>query len=615
MYNRNLTSLSRSARFVFIAFVTLFTLVVTSCRSDKNVVEVPDYASGIQNIKHNLDNSRIDLFEAYMQTLHWKENIAESDQEIDKADMFADGLYEQMQTALQTSLDNEEYMEAVAYAKSLDVLGKVPATSLEEVFTRYIAKADLSSDIFTRLQLKEEMAELGFMPDKMQYDLMTWFSDNRSRGEYLYHFNRIEETRPDLLKKYPDLKSRYDEMVNLSDLNIEELRKAVVTVILDKGMNIRSGMGYYDKSIGTGFFIDDKGYILTNHHVIADHVDPEYEGYTKVYVSMFDDPDTEIPAQVVGFDKVFDIALLQVARPNKHFLTLGRSGDVKVGDRIYSIGNPLGLKYSVSSGIISNKDFGLYFQLGKGFQVDAAINPGNSGGPLIDEKGQVIGIVFAGVPEYEGINFAIPFQWVKKTIPELYRGGEVKRCWIGSGIYQADSKTLEFYYLLPNGPADQAGIKKGDLLRTIDGYTVSTLEEAQSRLAWMRYPRLVQIGVERDGELLYKVARLESRPYLPVEEVFARDTQSNIITLIYGVDLDYYDKSVRQRKYKTEKVYKGMWGYEVGFGAGDPITVYDLKYIEKDMAIYLTCRYRQKETGLIDRVVTIPAYVEINTIL
>ena len=90
--------------------------------------------------------------------------------------------------------------------------------------------------------------------------------------------------------------------------------QSVVTVILNKGMNVKDGMGYFDKSIGTGFFIDDNGYILTNHHVIADDVDPKYKGYSAVYVTTREDPDTEIPAKVIGYDKVFDIALLKIQK-------------------------------------------------------------------------------------------------------------------------------------------------------------------------------------------------------------------------------------------------------------------------------------------------------------
>ncbi|MCK4797100.1 MAG: trypsin-like peptidase domain-containing protein, partial [Spirochaetes bacterium] len=291
----------------------------------------------------------------------------------------------------------------------------------------------------------------------------------------------------------------------------------------------------------------------------------------------------------------------------------GRSLDMSLGDRIYTIGNPLGIKYTVTSGIISNKEID-FFQLGRAFQIDAAINPGNSGGPLIDERGQVVGIVFAGIPQFEGISFVIPFQWVRKTIPALYRGGEVKRCWIGAALYNEDDKVF-FYYILPNGPANKAGILVKDRLLKIDGVDVKTVEDAQALLAWRRYPRLIQIETERDGKRISSIVKLEERPYLPVEVAFERDTEGNIITLIYGIGLEYYDKSFIFKKYKTTKIYKGMYGFELNIGEGDRIVIYDLRYIEKNKFVKLTLKFKQKDLGIIDRIVTVVSPVEINSIL
>ncbi|HPO49272.1 MAG TPA: trypsin-like peptidase domain-containing protein, partial [Spirochaetota bacterium] len=319
-----------------------------------------------------------------------------------------------------------------------------------------------------------------------------------------------------------------------------------------------------------------------------------------------------IPAQVIGYDKVFDIALLKIQRKNTKPLILGRSDDIKVGDKIYTIGNPIGIKYTVTSGIISNKEID-FFQLGRAFQVDAAVNPGNSGGPLFDERGQVIGVIFAGVPQYQNINFAIPFQWVIKTIPLLYKGGEVKRCWTGGGLYNNKNK-LEFYYILPGGSLSKSEIKVGDALNKIENVEVKTVEDAQYNLAWQRYPRLINLETERKGETLRKIARLEERPYLPIEIAFEKDTQGKLITLVYGLSLDYYDKNPFLKKYTVNKVYKRMLGSQVEIGEGDPIVVYDLKYVEKDKTILLTLKFKKKDVGFIDRVVTVPAYAEINSI-
>ena len=286
---------------------------------------------------------------------------------------------------------------------------------------------------------------------------------------------------------------------------------------------------------------------------------------------------------------------------------------MSLGDRIYTIGNPIGIKYTVTSGIISNKNID-FFQLGKAFQVDAALNPGNSGGPVIDERGQVVGIVFAGIPQFEGINFAIPFKWVRKTIPALYKGSEVKRCWIGSGIYKEDDKVF-FYYIMPNSPASKSGILKGDRLIEIDGDKVKNVEQAQALLAWRRYPRLIEIKTERDGKIISNIVRLEERPYLPLESAFEKDTEGNLITLIFGIGVEYYGKGLILKKYKTNKIYKGMYGFQLNIGEGDPIVVYGLKYLKKQKLIKLTLKFKQKDFGIIDRIVTVVSPVEINSIL
>jgi S1-C subfamily serine protease len=378
-------------------------------------------------------------------------------------------------------------------------------------------------------------------------------------------------------------------------------------------MNIKDGKGYYDKPLGSGFLIDMNGYILTNHHVIADHVDPKYKGYSAVYVSMRDEPDKEIPATVVGYDRIFDIALLKIPVKNKTYLSIGRSNELKVGDRIYTIGNPLGLNYSVTSGIISSKERN-FFQLGRTFQIDAAVNPGNSGGPMIDKYGQVVGIVFAGIPQFEGLNFVIPFEWVYKTIPLLYKGGKVKRAWLGAGIFD-DKGSVNVYYVLPSGPAEKAGIRPGDLIRKIDGTEVKTIEEAQNLVGWKRYPMIVKVELVRGGQMIETLLRLEERPELPVTLAFERDTQGKLLTLLFGLDLEYYDRNLVSNKYKINRIYRKILPQFIDIDEESPLQVYGLKYIENERKIVFGYQYIRKGMGFMGRYVELAISADINTIL
>jgi len=591
-------------------------IILFSCINFNEVI-VPNYASGLENIKHNLEKEKIDLFEAYIEVNKYMEKYGKVSKENKQAQTFLEDIYMQIGVKLTEYFDQNNFEDALRYALSLETINKKPDVPVDLIYSKLSDKMDASSDIFNQIDVREEMADRLIYDNKKVYELLKIYEKNKSRGDFLYHFEKYTKSYPNLLNEYPGLIDIKKKMEDLNDLNFEELMKSVVVVILDKGINVKEGMKFYDKGLGTGFLIDDKGYILTNHHVIADHVDPKYEGFTSVKVYLKDNLDVGIPAKVVGYDKVFDIALLKIPIENKNYLSLGRSRDIEIGDKIYTIGNPLGLQYTVTSGIISNKNINV-FQLGRCFMIDAATNPGNSGGPLIDDRGQVIGIVFAKIPQFENINFAIPFEWVRKTITALYNGGEVKRCWIGSGIYN-NKGNVNFYYIMPNGPASKAGITEGDRLVKIDGVDVESVEHAQSLLAWRRYPRLLEIEVERGGKMLKKVVRLEKRPYMPVKTIFDKDVEANIIKLVFGIEIEYYDKAFFMKKYVTKKVYKviqnSILSFDLDIGEGDPITVYDLKYIEKDDLVTMRIRYKPRSIGVADKVIGLVSTAGINTIL
>ena len=193
---------------------------------------------------------------------------------------------------------------------------------------------------------------------------------------------------------------------------------AAVTIWVDRGVTVKNGAGYADIIIGSGFFIDERGYIVTNHHVIDSMVNPKYEGYVRLYIKLLDDNLTKIPAKVVGYDSLLDLALLKVEITPEYVLDLGSSDDLEIGDKISAIGTPVGLEGTLTSGIISSFDRKL-LSLGNVFQIDAAVNSGNSGGPLIDKNLKVQAIVFAGMLQLQGLNFAIPVEYLKQELSAM----------------------------------------------------------------------------------------------------------------------------------------------------------------------------------------------------
>lgn len=590
-------------------FLTFIILILTSADNIDN-----DQITVYETIKQNFEKNRIDPLEAYMQTEEFLRVKNNTDKNYGAVEELKKAVIIKISDKAKEEFEAKNYLESVKYLLSLKAIDEKMSVDLKEIYINLLKQSNDASDNFTSQTIMEEMADYKLLSNEEIFNFLKKEADANNSGIFLNHLDKYSKLYPDLLNEFPELNNIKEKLINYSNLNLEEIMNSVVTVILDKGLTSKRGSGtFIDRPMGTGFFINKNGYILTNHHVIADHVDPKYEGYSKVYVTLKDDPNKEIPAVVVGYDKVFDIALLKIPSDNNPYLILGSSSEISIGDKIYTIGNPLGIRYTVTSGIISNKDLD-FFQLGKGFMIDAAINPGNSGGPLIDVKGQVVGIVFAGVPEYEGINFAIPFQYVKKTIPLMFKGNEAQRCWVGGALYENKGKVF-FYYIMPNQAADKSGIEVEDRLLKIDGVDVKSVVHAQSLIAWQRYPRLVELIIERKGQILKKVVRLDNRPFLPVEKAFAVDTQKNLITLIYGIGLEPYGKNIFIKKYKTTKIYKGMFGSQLNIGAGDPLIVIDLKYLEKDKLIKLSVSYKESDMKLNERIVTVVSPAEIDSIL
>jgi serine protease Do len=228
------------------------------------------------------------------------------------------------------------------------------------------------------------------------------------------------------------------------------------------------------KGKGSGFIVDGKeGYILTNNHVVGDA--------DKITVTLLDGRTFE--ASLVGKDPTFDLAVVRVKADNLPSLELGDSDAAEVGEWVVAIGNPHGFENSVTAGIISAKNRTLQAAdvNFRGFlQTDAAINPGNSGGPLLDMKGRVIGINTAIVPYAQGLGFAVPVNMAKQIMSDLIENGEVKRGMLGIMLQDLDQAFAETYkvpvergavvaQVMPDSPAEKAGLKRGDVISAIDG--------------------------------------------------------------------------------------------------------------------------------------------------
>jgi serine protease Do len=257
------------------------------------------------------------------------------------------------------------------------------------------------------------------------------------------------------------------------------------------------------QSLGSGFIIDKDGFIITNNHVV--------EGADEIKVKLADG--REFKAKVTGRDKKTDLALIKISSLFKNLptLALGDSGKMRVGDWVLAIGNPFGLEHTVTQGIISATGrvigTGPYDNF---LQTDAPINPGNSGGPLVNLKGEVIGINTAIIATGQGIGFAIPSKMAHSVIAQLKEKGKVVRGWIGISIQSVTPEIAQTFGLkeqkgalvadvAAGGPAEAAGIKRGDIIVSFDGKDIKDSSDLPMVVAETPVGKTVGVKVIRDG--------------------------------------------------------------------------------------------------------------------
>jgi serine protease Do len=268
------------------------------------------------------------------------------------------------------------------------------------------------------------------------------------------------------------------------------------------------------ESLGSGFIVDPKGYIITNNHVI--------EKADKIYVKLSTDPDGQDlgrPARVIGFDKATDLAVIKIDTSTPlPTVKMGNSDTAQVGDWVEAIGSPYALSQTVTAGIISAKNRtiepGASGQFQHFIQTDAAINPGNSGGPLLNMNGEVIGVntaIFTQSGGYQGLGFAMPSNTVVEVYNDLISPShKVTRGSIGIQFNQGLSGAVNRVYgfkngvlvqqVQPGGPAEKAGLKPGDIITAIDGRPIKDGDDLVREIASRRPGSSIRLGYQRDGK-------------------------------------------------------------------------------------------------------------------
>ena len=298
--------------------------------------------------------------------------------------------------------------------------------------------------------------------------------------------------------------------------------KSVVGVTVRSVSNTVFGGTSTSDSEGSGIIYTADGYIVTNYHVIEDAI--SNQSISKVYVTL-PNSDEEIEASIIGADSVTDIAVIKIQKEGLSAATFDDSNNLKVGELVVAIGNPLGreLAGSITVGYVSalNRTLTSNGRTYKLLQTDAAINPGNSGGALVSSSGKVIGIntVKIGATDVEGIGFAIPSNIAKPIVDELIKNGKIVRPYIGISGISLDDNMAKRYNLVKgvyvakiesSSAAYNSGIKVGDVIVKIDDKEITTIEELNEIKNSKNVGDTVKITVYRDGKKIEINVKLDS---------------------------------------------------------------------------------------------------------
>ncbi|AMO25667.1 hypothetical protein UC35_22245 [Ramlibacter tataouinensis] len=277
------------------------------------------------------------------------------------------------------------------------------------------------------------------------------------------------------------------------------------------------------RGIGSGFVIDAQGYVLTNAHVVA--------GADQVTV-LLPGSKREYKAKVIGLDRQSDVALLKVEAANLPVVTLGDSDKLKAGEWVAAIGSPFGFANTITAGIVSAKERSLPDEIYVPFiQSDVAVNPGNSGGPLLNTRGEVVGInsqIYSPTGGYLGVSFAIPISVAMDVAQQLRTEGHVTRGRLGVGIQEMSSQLAQSFKLTDargalvtlvdrGGPADKAGLASGDVILRFDGKDVAEAADLPRLVARTKPGSVVDVEVWRDAAGRTLKATVGAVP-LPPEE-------------------------------------------------------------------------------------------------
>ena len=391
-----------------------------------------------------------------------------------------------------------------------------------------------------------------------------------------------------------------------------DMLRGVATVIVDRGFRTERGRIQLDRVGGSAFFIDAGGLLITNYHVISSEVDPTFRGNSRMFIRLGDSTSPRIPARVIGWDKTLDLALISApVRSDFAFSVIDRTVP-GIGETILAIGSPVGLEHTVTSGIVSAMSR-RFLQIGDVMQIDASVNPGNSGGPVVDTSGRLVGVVFAGIMQAQGLNFAIPAERLAAALPAMTRGGRAERPWLGT-VLSETFNGAEIIYTAPGTPVSRHRVPEGSIIRAVNGTEIRAAQGQlipvlQDSVFQLRPGELVAIEtVERNGEVRRRLMMTAPRPELPLMNAARNDSRERLATPFFGMVLA--PGGGRGRAFQVERVVRGFVADEVGVSENDRVAIRNFRVFEREGFVLMEMNIQKRNMGFMETTMQLFALVD-----
>ncbi len=375
---------------------------------------------------------------------------------------------------------------------------------------------------------------------------------------------------------------------------------SVVTVYVDRGFKVQGGYSIPDRVLGTAFQISE-GLYLTNYHVVQSEIDPTYKGYSRISIRPSDNPQIRVPAKVLSLDEELDLALIKSTEYARCSILLPPPGmRFHAGDRVFAVGSPIGLENSITAGVVSSLSRKI-ISFGEAAQIDVPVNQGNSGSPLFSENGVLVGMVFAGLPSFQNINFALPVQWISLSLPSLFEGKEVVHARLGLIMGKGSGQSP---LVLADLDPSLSAFRAGDILKSINGKVSKDIASIQFQLASVPKGALCFLEAQRDFQPVRRLRQISSTDGASLIPAWDRIHKNSILEGLFGARLiQLKDSEKVGGLYSVQWVCPAEAADEIGLSENDVITVYKFRLDPKNKVFILEFSAKSRLSGYFERTI------------